>query len=362
MPNNIIPVPYQAGKTLQLQVLQNCCSLPFSQSVTATISKTFDITMSPVMDVIINTRSGSRFRAVLKLYDRRFGIDLRRIRNRIMPLITADEAEFQSFVRRGKMGPFISELEEEKKTEILPRSPSHFHDDTPEGNAKYEAALWQSCVEYFDCETEAYARLRDLQGRSIPRMYAHVRLVLGNSDVPRDLLQSPMARYFEIKGVLLELIHGYNLSDLPTSPLAPSDPKKWPGIVQSAVDFAHEINRRGVLMGDCAPRNVVVDKRSQTPFIIDLAQCGFKDKMIEAWKEWDEDEDWDPDVDYCEQMITRDNPGAIGAVMRMRLQRIKGMELDINYPNCMKIIDDIKRCKAGRATRADCTEPGVPEQ
>lgn len=192
------------------------------------------------------------------------------------------------------MNPFLRELEEEKKTALISPKAWHLHDGTPEGNAKYEAALWQECDEYFNCETEAYARLRDLQGRSIPRMYAHVRLVLRNSDVSPDLLRSQMAHYFEIKGVLLELIPGYNLWDLPTSPLAPSDPKKWSGIVQSAVDAAHDINRRGVLMNDCGPRNAIIDKHSQTPFIIDLAQCCCKDKMIEAWEktgESDEDQD-----------------------------------------------------------------------
>ncbi|KAK3941993.1 hypothetical protein QBC46DRAFT_380915 [Diplogelasinospora grovesii] len=336
--NNTTPVPYQPGKSLQLQVLRSCCNLPFSQSVTAIISKTFDITMSPVMDVTINTESGSNFRAVLKLYDRRFGTDLRSIRGEHAPHTAADEAVFQSFVRQGKMGPFLRELEEEMKTALISPKASHLYDGTPEGSAKYEAALWQECNDYFDCETEAYARLRDLQGRSIPRMYAHVCLAPRSSDAPPDLLQSQTARYLEVKGVLLELIPGYSLWDLPTSPLAPPDPKKtWPAIVQSAVDAAHDINRRGVIMKDCGPRNVVVDERSQTPFIIDLAQCCFRDKATEAWEKTrepgEEDEDWDPDVEYWERVMGFDNAGAIGAVMTTLLLQTKGMKLDIKYPD-----------------------------
>ncbi|KAK4134518.1 hypothetical protein BT67DRAFT_441693 [Trichocladium antarcticum] len=52
--------------------------------------------------------------------------------------------------------------------------------------------------------------------------------------------------------------------------------------------------------GDCAPRNVVVDKRSQTPHIVDLAQCSFPDELVKTWhkRRWHEYEDWDPDVEY----------------------------------------------------------------
>lgn len=140
--NNTTSVPYQPGNSLQLQVIRSCCNLPFSQSLTAVISKTFEITMSPVMDVTINTKSGPHVRAVLKLYDRRFGPDLQNIRGEHAPHIAADEAVFQSFVRRGKMGPFLREPEEEKKTTLVSPKAWHLHDGTPEGSVKYEAALW----------------------------------------------------------------------------------------------------------------------------------------------------------------------------------------------------------------------------
>ena len=336
--SNATPVLYQPGKGLQLEVLESYYDPPLPETVGVLILRLFSITMSPVMDVVIRTIPGSNIRAVLKLYDRRFGTDLRDIFDEYVPHTAADETLFQSFVRRGEIGPFLRELEEKKKAELLPPRAGDLLDGTPEGRAKYEAALWQDCDEYFDCETEAYARLKDLQGVSIPRMYAHVRLVLQNSDVPPDLLQSEMAPYFEIKGVLLEWVPGYNLRNIATSPLAPPDPEKWQGIVQSAVDIVHDINRRGVIMSDCQPRNVIVDRRSQTPFIIDLAQCYFKDKLIELWEEWGwhEDEDWDPDAEYWRLAGTHDNPGEIGAVMANRLLRAKGMKLNINYPDLSK--------------------------
>ncbi|KAK4151398.1 hypothetical protein C8A00DRAFT_45403 [Chaetomidium leptoderma] len=355
--SNVTPVPYRAGRTLQLQVLRSCCDLPFSQSVTALIRKTLSMTMSPVMEIAIKTRSGSEFRAVLKVYDRRFGRYLRELeRRQHAPHTAADEVAFQSFVRQGRMAPFIDELEHNKKTDDIARRTCDYYDSTPEGPAKFEAALWHECVEHFECETETYARLEDLQGNLIPRMYAHVRIAPSSHDesavvhVPADLLQSQTAEsYFKVRGVLLQVIDGYRLWDIATSPgAAPADPTAWPAIIQAAVDAAHEINRRGVRMEDSAPRNVMVDARAQKPFIIDLAQCRFKDKMIKRWLRsgWtDGVDDWDPDVEYWEWVAQRDNPGAIAAIMRTQLRQQKGMELDVKLPDYDEIIMEIKRSK-----------------
>lgn len=88
---------------------------------------------------------------------------------------------------------------------------------------------------------------------------------------PPDLLERPETRqYLEVKGILMELVDGYELSELHFSPAAPSDPGSWKDIVQAAVDGAHEINRHGVLMHDSSMYNVMVDKKSHHPFIVDL--------------------------------------------------------------------------------------------
>ncbi|KAH6884901.1 hypothetical protein B0T10DRAFT_517592 [Thelonectria olida] len=320
----------------------------------AFIVETFDITMSPVMKVTIEDKSGSNHRAVLKLYDRRFGCDLRDVLGKHARLTSEDEAIFQSFVERGEIGPFLQELEEQQRTELFPPRPHYQLDDPSEGpsedpskgQARYEAALWQACGELYDCETKAYARLKDVQGSSIPRLYAHVRLVRFPADVPQDLLQDPQtARYFEIKGILLQLIPGYNLRNIHTSPLGPSDTNMWSTIVQSAVDAAHDINKRGVIMEDCQPRNVMVDQHSHSPFLIDLAQCTFKDDLIELWgteneEEEEEAEGWPPEVKYWDLVRSRGNHCAIGAVMTKRLENDRGIKLNIQYPNCDKLVED----------------------
>ncbi len=106
-------------------------------------------------------------------------------------------------------------------------------------------------------------------------------------------------------------------------------------------------------MQDCAPRNVVVDKSSHTPRVIDLAQCRFRDKLAERWQrwKWHEYDDWDPDIEYWEQVQGGDNPGAIGAVMINRVQKATGVKLEIDwwFKECEAIIAEIKRGKAEAA-------------
>lgn len=104
----------------------------------------------------------------------------------------------------------------------------------PEGAARYEAAVWQEADHYFSCEIEVYSRLAELQGELIPRIYAHVRVAPSPTREP-SLPEPHVAPYFEVKGVLWELITEYDLWDLPIASSAPSDPEAWGAIVQSAV-------------------------------------------------------------------------------------------------------------------------------
>ncbi|EAQ88816.1 hypothetical protein CHGG_05435 [Chaetomium globosum CBS 148.51] len=255
--------------------------------------------MSPVMDVMVRTETGAELRAVLKVYDCRLGRDLRECLGKHVPHTAAVEAAFQSFVKAKKITPFLREL-----------ARSH------------------------------------LQGESIPRMLAHVRVI-----VPVPKLPSEMSKYFELKGVLVERISGYSLADLGTSPLAPSDPKKWPAIVQSAVNLAHTLDATGVLMGDCAPRNVIVDKRTHKPFFIDFAQADFKDVLLREWHD-PRDKNFHPEYEYWKAVAAGNNPGAIGAEMKSKLKRAKNMELQgIVYPDYESILAEILRSKKAKGKR-----------
>jgi hypothetical protein len=307
--------------------------------------------MSVVLDVTIQTRHGPPVHRVLKIYDRRFGSCLREVRkDRAAPYTQENEAAFEAFVSRGMMPGFLRHREERIETETLPVRALDFLDEPnrADGLAKYEAALWQECIEHFECETKAYHQLADLQGTLVPRLHAHVSLSAAKlaTAMPQET-----APYFEVRGILLERIDGYSLESLTLGPL-PQNLRTWQHIIQLAADAAYEINKRGVIMEDCAPRNVVVDRQSQTPRIVDLAQCIFRDEMVSEWYQWGwhEDEDWDPDVEYWEQASATSNPGAIGAVMANRVQRKTGVKLDIRYPDWDGIIAEIRRTKEEAAT------------
>lgn len=355
---------YQAGQTLSLEVTrtfteQSLAPGPFT--LTCTVLGIYDVTMSPVLDIVFKDRAGTDIRAVLKLYDYRFGKDLRRDDDgKHSPHFAQAEAEYWDYVRKGKAERFLEDLaEENRKAEAQGQleEPLHRHlDGSPEGRARYEIVLHEQCAEYFRCEAKAYDTLLDLQGKSIPRKFAHVRAP--RTDLPPDLAQGKFAQFFEVPGILMERISGYRLWDMPESPLAPREPERWRGIVQAAVDVAADINTRGVIMYDCRPRNVIVDKRTHNPFLIDFAQCSFRDdpgysKIYDADDNESEDggdedeeddseeggslfeDDWeslDPEARYQRDALERDNPGAIGTVMAAKLLRGHGVRMDLRYP------------------------------
>jgi hypothetical protein len=129
---------------LQLQILWSSSYSPFSQSdtVAAVVRKTLGTTMSPVREVALTTQSGSELRAILKLYDRRFGVYLRQVGGKFAPHREVDEIAFQSFVRQGKMSPFLQRLAHDNKTSDIALPASRYRERTPEGHARFEAALW----------------------------------------------------------------------------------------------------------------------------------------------------------------------------------------------------------------------------
>lgn len=124
------------------------------------------MTMSVVLDVTLQLHQGPPVHRVLKLYDRRFGYCLRKVgKDRAAPYTQENEAAFEAFVRRGMMPRFLRHRKAmNEETERLPVRAREFLDEPnrTEGLAKYEAALWQDCIEHFECETKAYHRLADL--------------------------------------------------------------------------------------------------------------------------------------------------------------------------------------------------------
>ncbi len=192
----------------------------------------------------------------------------------------------------------------------------------------------------------------------VPRILAHVRLSAPTGLATLPPQEAAAAPYFEVRGILLERIDGDSLGDLTLAPL-PSNLRAWQRIIQAAADAAYEINKRGIIMEDCAPRNVLVDRQSCAPRIVDLAQCRFRDELVGKWYKWGwhEDEGWDPDVEYWEQVSTAGNPAAIGAVMVNRVQKKTGVQLDVRYPDWGAIIAGVRRRKGEAAAAERETAP-----
>ncbi|KAJ4857553.1 hypothetical protein T069G_08450 [Trichoderma breve] len=298
-----IPIPYVAGVSLRLEITQNYQDLPFPRVTAASITRVLDITMSSVMCVTITLDSGQDIHAVLKLYDRRFGVDLRDYRMVHLPLTTEKQALFNSFVRRKAIGPFLTQLAQDQERELIPIPPHHhLDDDNFEGSEKYEAALWKDCDDMFNCETKAYELLKDLQGAGIPRLLAAVRLVNTSSSIPSDLIDGPDAKYWDVHGILLQYIPGINLINLDGSSI---DVNEWPIFVQRSVDLVHKINEYGVVMMECSARNVIVDQQSQQPFAIDFAQCWFKHEM-KMWEPGNEQDDEEDEEEESEEKVTKE--------------------------------------------------------
>ncbi|KAG4291614.1 hypothetical protein FPRO06_13835 [Fusarium proliferatum] len=168
---------------------------------------------------------------------------------------------------------FGSSLRSSKKDKHLP-CPADWRLESG-GQAKFEAALWWETRTHFETEVEAYKRLKDIQGLFIPRMYASIRCLTTSASASKNVDD-----YYSVNDILLQFIPGRSLWDLPESPSSPTSQQEWASIVQRIVQGAHEINKREVILNDSCPRNVAVDADSHQPFIIDLAQCYFKDQLF----------------------------------------------------------------------------------
>jgi serine/threonine protein kinase len=336
--------PYEKGNRLCLAVCERGRdrAIPRDQITVEMIEPMSPPTMSVVTKVSFHdTYSGRRKLAVLKMYDRRFSPGLRRTYS---PAYDDDaEAAWREYVRDGKAPALFTFLDEKRRLEneegVLVDTDSESDDSSSSGSeddavtprithrkvrtaaelrekkGKREGIIQWKARDLAEVETRAYAKLSHLQGRYIPRLLAQVHITV---EAPSDLCGSPGYRdgYFEVGGILLEYVDGFNLTDLATT----SVPKeKWHGIVQQSVDAARYINDAGVINTDCQPRNVVVQRESLQPFHIDFGQCLFAEDM--GWRE------------FGETKLRLGNQAAIGSVMLGKLRRAGVDVPNVRYTN-----------------------------
>lgn len=338
-----MPVPYVEGASLHLEIIHDCQDqdkhLP--RVTTASINKILDVSLSPVMLITITLDSGLDIRAVLKLYDYRFGKNLRRNRRAWFPFTVGYQLAFEDFVRRDAIGPFLAKLNHDQEMRIVPKLPQHYLDGKPGQIERYEAALWQECENMFHAEIKAYKHLKAFQGTGIPRLLASIRLA--NASIPVDLINKPSAKYWDINGILLHYIPGVTLVNLDSSLIKVQE---WQVLIQRTMDLLFKINNAGVVIEYFSPRNVIVKEQSLEPFVINFALSCFREELeisvhspresgIETEGEFEVDKDivleegdsLDLESEYLELVEYWDNPGAIGAFMTTMLQKRQGSKI-----------------------------------
>lgn len=222
---------------------------------------------------------------ILKLFDWRYATQLRQEYG-VGQWTSYNEETYRAFVEKGDAAKFVSDLEDDNST-----------DDQPWDTARDDALLFDYCRDLHTCEVEAYNLLKDLQGRNIPQFFADVRF---NAFSTQDT-------FFEVRGILLELITGYSLDDLANY----AHQSSWQRICDNTIHAINLISDHGVLNEDVKPRNVLIRTHENLleheVVIIDFAQCRFRreDQSEAAWKH----EKW-----------RQDEEGAIGYVMECRLK------------------------------------------
>lgn len=278
--------PYEEGKTLILRVTEGVP--PNERTIKVQVLRPIQPnTLSCVMAVEVLAVSGSTKHAkhsILKLYDWRYATQLRQD-HRIDQWTPHHEDRYRAFVEEGGAAKFISDLEDNNSI-----------DDQLWNTARNETFLFDYCRDLHSCEVEAYSLLKDLQGKNVPRFFADVRL---NAFPTQNA-------FFEVRGILLELITGCSLADL--TKYAPQS--SWQRICDETINTVNLISDHGILNEDVKPRNVLIrthDKLSEYGIvIIDFAQCRFREmgQSEAAWKH----EKW-----------RQDEEGAIGYVMAHKL-------------------------------------------
>lgn len=285
---------------------------PNGRHVQVIITRICSVTISPVMEVQIKSPDGGR-RAILKLFDRRFGEH-----REMHPYSQQTEATWLDAVRSGLAKSLFDDLEHENDQRIKARLGIEGSDDDDDNQdedeedeeddpGEDEAVIFHRMRQLFETEVRAYSQLEILQGQCIPRFFESV--IVDSPDAPPDL----PAFYFQVPGVLLDYIPGFMLAELPLR--IPNNALLWERVIQSAVNTAKEVNKEGVVHQDCQPRNFLVTETAPgeyQAYLIDFAQCAFRDDYKDT--EDEDDEDGFPYIVY-----SADNHRGIRLLMEKRL-------------------------------------------
>lgn len=254
-------------------------------------------TLSCVMEVKLLNRNT---RAALKLYDQRFALSLRS-EYKVEPATTATEMAFTDFVKNGGALDSLDRLRNDDD-----------YEEPEEGwnTVENETYLYDWCIDMFKAETMMYDKLKDLQGKEIPYLFAQVRLPLLGSSQDETMGSCAAENLFEVPGILLELIDGPTLSKIANIPR-----EDWSEVCEEAVRVVRLLDDLSIRNEDVRPGNIMISRSpSEKPekkyriVMLDFAQC------VEREPE-------QTDAEWGRLKWNQDEEGAIGLVMQHRLKR-----------------------------------------
>ena len=254
------------------------------------------------MEVMLQTEPRLETKAILKLYDWRFAIVLRRYRKAEL-WTPATEEIYKQYVLHGRADKLFEILDEPLDNEESGDDSDSDDEEKCDANLKMgqnEGFLHHHCGKIYSREVRAYESLRDLQEQIIPKFLAHVHLPSCDTDIPQQFL-----KYFDIRGILIEYIEGFNLSELEIK--APKS--QWQVICDNAIDIVHLIGDHRILNNDVCPENFLVRSNPEGKyqvFQIDFSDAHHRDGL--SWEKW------------RERKYSFDEEGAIGLVMKQRLK------------------------------------------
>ncbi|KAL1845204.1 hypothetical protein Daus18300_014572 [Diaporthe australafricana] len=240
------------------------------------------------MEVEWASSSGEARKAILKLFDRRYGHESRWWRD--MCHSPSVKACWQRYVRSGQAPGFFEYIKEMDKKDhpwhVDPLECEVDTADTWEMTAKKEGLLQYRLLQRQRTEIRAYNHLEKLQGKCVPLFYGTTSFSLA------PLGSDP--QFFRIGGILTQHIDGFTLNNLLEIEEASPDVDHQ-GLVQRVVEVAEDVNTCGVLNDDCVPHNMIVQTGSMQPFEFDFSECSFR-------------EDFDSEDEYIEYVRRRGDP------------------------------------------------------
>ncbi|KAK1762400.1 hypothetical protein QBC33DRAFT_623724 [Phialemonium atrogriseum] len=279
---------YDVGQILTLNVLPEQTSPSSELRVRVRqLQKPRTLSCAMVVDILDGCNQEIQpATAFLKLFDRRFADQLRRD-NGIDPWTKSMEESYIKFVHGGGVHHFLHDL----------RHVQDFQEKTEDDwdDAQNEAFLANELLRLYTAETATYNALRNYQGCLIPRLFAAVNLDITPPDAHGEV--SLPEELFQVKGILLQYIKGFSLSDLPDR----TPQSSWQNIVDQAVNIVRVLGDNNILNNDVRPDNFMV-----------FSKGSGKDES---------------DLDWGRAKYTKDEEGAVGLVMKKRLGKY-GFELD----------------------------------